>query len=70
MVHCYYFDSISSALCAPGYYSSNGGCIKCPANTFKDTCGSTECESCPAGTMSAPGSTSEDDCIGKNSLFP
>ncbi len=46
-------------LCRPGTFGPGGfePCRPCPLKTFAATAGASECETCPAGTVSSPGST-------------
>ena len=65
------FSSMSgvSAVCKPGYYSTNHGiapCVECPMGTYQDNDQRTQCHACPAGTRTAStGSTSLEDCLCK-----
>ena len=46
-------------------------CIPCKKGSFGVDDAQSQCKSCPAGysTLNV-GSTSEDDCLSKNKLFP
>lgn len=46
------FLGIGCPPCAPGTKTSLDGCETCPAGTFAESFGSTECISCPVGTFS------------------
>jgi hypothetical protein len=69
--------SATACVCNSGYLGVNGGpCTACEAGKYQNdqtctTCsegkfcptGSSSAQNCPGGTSSAPGSTSQDDCI-------
>ncbi|XP_063685346.1 endosome/lysosome-associated apoptosis and autophagy regulator family member 2-like [Bolinopsis microptera] len=62
---CFPCDGSSCEECAQGMVYEDGKCMECPADSYHMTSGSvlesnyqSQCEKCPAGTMSAPGSTS------------
>ena len=51
--------------CTEGYYwdTTQKLCTACPAGTFKDTVGNSDCDSlCPTGTTSLPGAISIREC--------
>ena len=48
------------------YASTTGTCINCPKGQFTDTDGQTECEPCPAGTITQyPGTDDMTLCLSK-----
>jgi hypothetical protein len=52
--------------CYAGTYSPSGYCINCPVSTWSAAVAATSestCQACPAGEISAPGSTSASDCF-------
>jgi hypothetical protein len=51
-------------VCSPGTYMDGGACAKCPAGTYAEGLGNTQCQLCPAGTMSRySAATSRRQCL-------
>ena len=62
---------LSTAMCQPGSYSSDGliPCVPCERDSYTDATGQLECQACPDGTITVNvGQDSVHDCIteGKN----
>jgi hypothetical protein len=71
VVHTYMFYDVSRIgqqcqVCEPGRYDHDANvtspCESCPAGTYQEQPGATECMGCPAGRVSLPGSASLDSC--------
>jgi hypothetical protein len=55
--------SSTSCQCNAGYTGTNGGtCTRCEPGSYKDFAGDANCDSCPSGLTSPPGSTSSQSC--------
>ena len=55
--------SYSTVSCGAGYYSINGECQRCPANTFgSGAAARTSCTPCPHSKNAPPGSDEASDC--------
>ncbi|KAL5259645.1 hypothetical protein ACHWQZ_G009930 [Mnemiopsis leidyi] len=53
---------LTSGCKAGSYNSSSGKCLKCKENTYSTERNAKNCTPCPEGSVSEPGSRSEEDC--------
>ncbi|KAL5010668.1 hypothetical protein ScPMuIL_012973, partial [Solemya velum] len=67
---CYTGADCGTEMCTAGTVSTTGipPCTACPAGTYQDGCGQTDCTDCPPGMTSPPGSDSLNDCYDDYSI--